>query len=189
MSRPLHYVGWSDVAFSKTGTVLPIRFVLKSQIKKYWSIWPRGRQSFNFPKIIGTLKIHFFLKICFKEQSPRSKRKINISSCSSICPGAFHTILPIVLVHLSSKQQQRHKSFSMVVGVSSIAGMLTRHRQEQWEHDSSHQRQDPGSSNGPLSYHLQASGIGNYCSSHQRQDPGSSHWPLSYHLHSYRPQV
>ena len=60
MSRPLHYVGWSDVAFSKTGTMLPIRFVLKSQIKKYWSIWPRGRQSFNFLKIIGTLKIQFF---------------------------------------------------------------------------------------------------------------------------------
>ena len=53
-------VGWSDfLRFSKTGTLLPIRYIFMSQIPKNWRIWPRARQCFQ---------LKFFKKISFNFQ-------------------------------------------------------------------------------------------------------------------------
>ena len=69
--------------FSKTGTMLLIRYIF--MIPKNRRIWPCVRQSLNFQKITGTLKINIFFLFAntipsfyFKEQSPNIKCIIKI---------------------------------------------------------------------------------------------------------------
>ena len=71
-AKECYEVGWSDFLFfwfSKTGTLLLIGFIFMSSILKNWRILPsahakHSQQIFYFQKIIETLKMNIFLKIC-----------------------------------------------------------------------------------------------------------------------------
>ena len=63
-------LGWSDIEFfrfSKTGTMLPIKFISLVQLRKIGRIWPRmcGK--------VFTSKSLQIPSIYFKEQSPKKK--------------------------------------------------------------------------------------------------------------------
>ena len=61
-------VGWSDLALFSIfeNTFLLIRYIFMSSIPKNWQFWPgtrgsQARQSFNFKRITGSLKINIFI--------------------------------------------------------------------------------------------------------------------------------
>ena len=68
-------VGWSDLALFtifKHEPLLSIRYISRSLVPKNRQIRPQARQSFNFKKTTGILKMSIFLKM-FKNLSSQSQ--------------------------------------------------------------------------------------------------------------------